>query len=147
MAKQSTIEWTNWSLLDRSPITTAPPGPPTAAILDFGWEDGWFYSIGGEYDVNDKLTVRAGVAYEESPIQDAEARLLQVPDADRIWASIGATYKWSESTLINVAYSHVFVEEADFIRYGSSPFSVQRWNSLMRLASLDAVAGCRDKQA
>lgn len=115
-----TIEWTNWSLLDRSPITTAPPGPPTAAILDFGWEDGWFYSIGGEYDVNDKLTVRAGVAYEESPIQDAEARLLQVPDADRIWASIGATYKWSESTLINVAYSHVFVEEADFIRTGSA---------------------------
>lgn len=115
-----TVEWTNWSLLDQSPVTLRVPGNPQIALLDFGWEDGWFYSIGGEYDVNDKLTVRAGVAYEESPIQDDEARLLQVPDNNRVWASVGATYKWSESTQINFGYSHVFVEEGDFIRTPAS---------------------------
>lgn len=110
-----TVEWTNWSVVDVSPVSL-PAGFPVDVAIDFGWEDGWFYSIGGEYDVSDKLTVRAGVAYEESPIQDASARLLQVPDNNRIWASIGATYDWSESIQINAGYSHVFVEDGDFIR-------------------------------
>jgi long-chain fatty acid transport protein len=109
-----TVEWTNWSLLDKSPVTLTPP--VVAPVIDFGWEDGWFYSIGGEFDVSKKLTVRAGVAYEESPIQDDSARLLQVPDDNRVWASIGATYNWSDSVQINAGYSHVFVEEGNFAR-------------------------------
>ena len=113
-----TIEWTNWSLLDVSPVTIS--GGATAALIDFGWEDGWFYSLGGEYDVSNKLTVRAGVAYEESPIQEDSARLLQVPDNNRVWASIGATYNWSDTTKLNFAYSHVFVEDGDFERRGSA---------------------------
>jgi long-chain fatty acid transport protein len=112
-----TVEWTNWSLLDQSPVNVAAL-PAGTVVLDFGWEDGWFYSLGGEYDVNEKLTVRGGVAYEESPIQDPGARLLQVPDNDRIWASVGATYNWSDSMQINAAYSHVFVEDGRFDRNG-----------------------------
>lgn len=114
-----TVEWTNWSVLGEVPVSI--PGPvliPGAApaALNANWEDGWLYSIGGEYDVSPKLSLRAGVAYEESPIQDDTSRLIQLPDADRIWASIGATYNWSESTKINVAYSHVWVEDAGIDR-------------------------------
>jgi long-chain fatty acid transport protein len=105
-----TVEWVNWSRLGVVPIQG------TGGALTFNWDDGWFFSLGAEYDVNDKLTVRAGGAYEISPIQSAESRLMQVPDADRIWASIGATYKWSEAMSLDFAYSHVFVEDASFSR-------------------------------
>ncbi len=84
--------------------------------VDLQWEDGWFFALGGEYDVNQKLTLRAGGAYEISPIQEPSQRLLQLPDADRIWASIGASYKWNETTVLDFAYSHVFVEDETFSR-------------------------------
>lgn len=39
-----------------------------------------------------------------------------MPDADRIWASIGASYKWNATTTLDFAYSHVFVEDSTFSR-------------------------------
>lgn len=115
-----TVEWTNWSVLGEVPISI--PLTPTGEFLGLSprlnanWEDGWFYSVGGEYDFSPKLSIRAGLAYEESPIQDAESRLIQLPDNDRVWASIGATYNWSETTKINLAYSHVWVKDGDIER-------------------------------
>lgn len=108
-----TVEWTNWSVFGAVPVDISP-NPPAA--LNANWDDGWLYALGGEYDVSSKLTLRAGLAYEESPIQDSESRLIQLPDNNRVWASIGATYNWSDSTKINVAYSHVWVEDGDIER-------------------------------
>lgn len=123
----ATVEWTNWSRLAEVPINDAPI--PTT--LTFNWDDGWYFALGGEYDYSEALTLRAGVAYEISPIQDASSRLVQLPDADRFWLSAGASYKvGSLFGLINdaeldFAYSHVFVEEADFVRNpASAPFPV-----------------------
>lgn len=125
-----TVEWTNWSKLGVIPITLddafglAPPGFDIAN-LDFQWEDGWFFSLGTEYDYSEKLTLRGGIAYEISPIQSDTSRLIQLPDADRIWLSAGASYHignlfgMGDST-VDLAYTHVFVEEANFDRVPSS---------------------------
>ncbi len=113
-----TVEWTNWSKLTKSPVSGT--GAIGGVTLEFDWDDGWFFALGGEYDVNDKLTLRAGGAYEISPIQDATSRLTQLPDADRIWASIGGSYKWNEAMTLDFAYSHVFVEDARFARTPSA---------------------------
>ena len=114
-----TVEWTNWSVLDDVPINL--PAPLAGAALNANWEDGWLYALGAEYDHSPKLTLRAGVAYEESPIQDDTSRLVQLPDNDRIWASVGATYKWSDTTKINIAYSHVWVDDGDIEREALLP--------------------------
>jgi long-chain fatty acid transport protein len=115
-----TVEWTNWSVLGEVPIniplTPLGAGLGLSPALNADWEDGWLYAVGGEYDVSSKLSLRAGVAYEESPIQDATSRLIQLPDNNRVWASIGATYNWSDTTKINLAYSHVWVEDGDIER-------------------------------
>lgn len=115
-----TVEWTNWSRLPELLVTcdNAIPGlcgaggPLGGAPLSLNWEDGWFFSAGVEHAYSDKLTLRAGAAYEKSPIQSAEGRTLRLPDSDRVWASIGASYKYSEWTTLDVAYSHLFVEDA-----------------------------------
>jgi long-chain fatty acid transport protein len=90
------------------------------AKLDFQWHDGWFFALGAEYDLSPKVTLRTGVAYEISPIQNASERLLQLPDADRWWASLGGTYKWSDTMSFDFAYTHIFVEDADVDRFPSS---------------------------
>lgn len=109
----ASVEWTNWSLLETVPVFVG--GAPLGAIV-FEWEDGWSYSLGGEYDVTPRLTLRGGVTFEESPIQDATSRLIQLPDSNRIWFGLGASYKWSDKTTINVSYLHVELEESRFVR-------------------------------
>jgi long-chain fatty acid transport protein len=116
------IEWTNWSRFGVIPIEgSLGLGPGFGlASLKGNWHDGWLYSVGLEYDVNQKLTVRTGVAFEKSPIQNASERLIQVPDSDRWWVSGGATYKWSEKITFDFAYTHIFFDDAPFARQNLS---------------------------
>lgn len=109
----ASVEWTNWSVLQTVPVFVG--GAPLGQIA-FEWEDGWSYSLGGEYDVTPRLTLRGGITYEESPIQDATSRLIQLPDSNRIWFGLGASYKWSEKTTLNVSYLHVELDESRFSR-------------------------------
>jgi long-chain fatty acid transport protein len=90
------------------------------------WEDGWFFSAGIEYDFSKQLTLRAGGAYEISPITEAAERVASIPDADRIWASAGFSYQLNPSTAIDFGYSHVFVDEAKVDRESLSPVAAQR---------------------
>ena len=106
-----TLEWTNWSRIDRVPIDGFP-----GAVVDARWDDGWFVSSGLDYDYSEVLTLRGGIAFERSPIQDATQRLVPLPDSDRVWLSLGVTYRYSESTTIDAGYSHVFFEDAYLTR-------------------------------
>ncbi|MGI9405832.1 MAG: OmpP1/FadL family transporter [Hyphomicrobiaceae bacterium] len=116
MRVMATFEWTNWSVFDVLEISNATPAGAATGAIDANWHDAWFASVGAEFDMTDVLTVRGGVAYEESPIQNPAERLTPVPDADRIWVSAGATYRFNEHTTFDFAYTHVFVDEARFSR-------------------------------
>lgn len=90
------VEWSGWSRIG-SPGVMQPNGSPArvggpAFKLPFEYSDGWFYSLGGEYVLNPAWTVRAGIAFEKSPITD-RVRTARLPDADRMWYSVGATFK------------------------------------------------------
>jgi long-chain fatty acid transport protein len=119
-------EWVNWSRLNVIPIELEGaflglPAGATAANLDFQWRDGWLFAIGGEYDWSPALTLRTGINYEISPVDGATTRLVQDPDSDRVWTSIGASYKSSADTRWDFSYSHVFFEDdVPFDRVGAS---------------------------
>lgn len=100
------LEWDQWSQLGTIPIVYAGSGVVPQHVT-FNYNDGWLASLGGEYKWNPNLTLRAGLAYELSPIDDANRRIT-LPDSDRIWASIGASYKISNKMSLDVAYSHLF---------------------------------------
>jgi long-chain fatty acid transport protein len=114
-----TIEWTNWSRLSEVPVAQnliTSPFAPNGLVLSAHWHDSWLFSGGLEYDVNRQLTVRGGVAFEKSPIQNATERLIQVPDSDRWWLSAGLTYALSPKIAIDLAYTHIFFDDAPFDR-------------------------------
>lgn len=122
------VEWVNWSRLGVIPIIVDAPVPAlavpagtTVANFDFRWRDGWLFSLGAEYDWSPDLTLRGGVAYEISPVDGPTTRLVQDPDSNRIWTSIGASYRWDATTRFDFAYSHVFFEnDAPFDRVPGS---------------------------
>jgi len=104
------FEWTNWSILE-TPLVLGPAGTPVTDI-PLNYDDGFFYSLGFDYRLNNRWILRAGVAYEESPI-DTEIRSTRLPDNDRIWASIGLGYQWNDKLSFDVAYTHIFAKETD----------------------------------
>lgn len=112
-----TVEWTNWSRVQQLQVFSA--GGALVDQLGIGYDDGWYFSGGLEHAYSDTLTLRGGVAYEISPASADTSRIVQVPDADRIWLSVGASYKYSEWTTLDFAYSHVFVEDENFATGGT----------------------------
>lgn len=110
-----TVEWSNWSRF--SELTLSPDLPIGDVVVPTAWEDSWFFALGAEYDYSAALTLRGGVSYELSPVGDPTQRLTSIPDNDRLWLSAGASYKWSEATTLDIAYSHIFVQDGDFVRH------------------------------
>ncbi|WP_051242355.1 OmpP1/FadL family transporter [Stappia stellulata] len=100
-----TVEWTNWSRL-RSPRVTLQANGAVAETLQFNYDDGWYFALGGEYDFNEQLTLRAGVGYELSPIDDA-IRSTRLPDNDRLWLSAGASYQVFDNLAVDLGYTYI----------------------------------------
>ena len=104
----------NWSRIGTSSAVVNSAGAPivvagTAVTVPFGYSDGWFYSAGAEYQWSDRLALRAGVAFEKSPITDS-VRTPLLPDNDRTWLSVGSTYNITPKLAVDFAYSHIFVK-------------------------------------
>ncbi len=104
------FEWDNWSRLGTVGIVSNRLGV-AVNNLPLNYKDGFLYSIGGEYDVNAALTVRAGFGYETSPI-DFSNRSVRLPDGDRYSLSVGASYRWNQQLTLNLAYSHLFLDKS-----------------------------------
>jgi len=105
------IGYTHWSSFKDLLIRYESPamGPFTRA-QDFNWDDTWFYSFGGEYRLDDQWTLRAGVAYDETPTNDI-TRTPRVPDGNRTWLSVGVGYKWSDALRFDAGYVHLWVDD------------------------------------
>jgi long-chain fatty acid transport protein len=109
-----TAEWSNWSRIGTANVLQASGAPAlvgtTPVTIAFQYKDGWFFSLGGEYQWSDRLTLRSGVAYEISPVTD-QVRVPLVPDNDRVWASIGASWQVWKGFSFDLAYSHLWVQD------------------------------------
>ena len=71
------------------------------------------YSIGANYKWNDKWTLKAGIAFDETPVKDAQNRTVRLPDNDRTWVAFGGQMKLGPSGKLDLGYSHLFIEDAD----------------------------------
>ena len=111
------VEWTNWSRFRRIPIVSQISGLPISS-LNFVYDDSWFFSGGVEYKYNQALTLRAGVAYELSPVNDTN-RTVFISDNDRLWLSAGASYQVSDKIKLDVGYTYINVNKAK-VNYGGT---------------------------
>jgi long-chain fatty acid transport protein len=101
-------EWANWSRLGSVKVK----GGPAPIELPFDYEDSWFFSGGGEFDVTERATVRAGIGYQLSPIGD-DVRTYRVPYNDALHLSGGVSYRLDERFSFDLGYTFVAVEDMD----------------------------------
>jgi long-chain fatty acid transport protein len=81
------------------------------SITDENWSNTMFYSVGGTWKVNQEWTVRGGLAYDQSAV-DEKHRTPRIPDNDRKWLSLGVSYNLSKQTTIDVGYTHLFISDS-----------------------------------
>lgn len=102
--------WTRWSRFDALVIESDAPALNSEKSQD--WDNAMRYGLGVEYSHNDKLSMRAGVAYDETPIPNAQRRTPRIADNDRKWIAFGASYAYSENLMIDAAYAHLFMSDS-----------------------------------
>ncbi len=114
-----TVQWTNWSRLQAPPIVNRVTGLPISG-LGLRYRDEWFFAAGAQYNWNQNLSLRAGIAYEMSPITD-ETRGVRVLDNNRLWLSAGAGYKINDKLAVDVGYSYLIFEKGrtDIVAVGN----------------------------
>lgn len=128
------VEWSNWSRIGTvrlyQPDGSTPATLASAAVtFPFQYKDGWFFSLGGEYVLDPAWTVRAGIAYEKSPIAD-DKRTARLPDNDRMWYSVGASYKPAsiKGLTFDAGYSFIDFKNASICMGTASGCPTNPWS-------------------
>lgn len=105
----SDIQWTHWSLFRQLNVIGA--NGQTVSSTPENWHDTWFFSLGTNYKPDDKWTLRGGIAFDQSPV-DTRYRTARIPDSNRYWLSVGASYAVSRSVELYLGYTHIFADKA-----------------------------------
>ncbi|MET3931944.1 MULTISPECIES: OmpP1/FadL family transporter [Lysobacter] len=95
---------TGWESLREVRIEFANPDPDS--VEPFNWKDTTFASLGAEYKLNESWTLRGGVAYDETPTH-IETRTPRLPDANRMWYSLGASWAATQALEVNFGYTRI----------------------------------------
>ncbi len=104
---KGTVQMNFWQTFNQISINM-PDAFATNSTIPTHWQNTWFAALGAEYRITPCITLRGGVAYDETPTRD-EYRDPRIPDSDRYWANLGATWKLNECWSFDAAYSHIFM--------------------------------------
>ena len=76
--------------------------------------------LGGEFKLNEAWILRAGVAFDETPTH-IETRTPRLPDADRMWYSIGATWQATPALEVNFGYTRIEPDSPEIDLHADAP--------------------------
>lgn len=115
-AVMADVTWTQWSSFDTLVINfdqgIGAGGTNKTSVTAEKWDDNLRYSLGTTLKTSDALTLRGGVAYDQTPISEDKYRTPRIPDNSRTWLSAGAGYAITDNVAINFGYAHLFVKES-----------------------------------
>jgi long-chain fatty acid transport protein len=106
----SDLNWINWSVFedyDFDFTVNTPYLPDKPQPRD--WEDTFAFRLGAEYWLTDQYAVRAGYAFDQSPIPDKSLGP-ELPTGDRHNLTLGFGYKRNNLS-IDLAYAHLFIKD------------------------------------
>jgi long-chain fatty acid transport protein len=110
-----TVYYTWWSALPNNQIANNLAGLPaitliTATIPQY-YNNAWTLALGGSYKVTSMVLLRAGMAYDQSPIKSTY-RNVTLPDSNKFSLSIGANVAANKQFNFDVGYMHIFASDA-----------------------------------
>lgn len=116
-AVMGSIVYTQWNIVHDLIINNAAGfqqlngGVPLSVDFPQNFRNSWTYSLGVDYVPTDKLTLRAGLGYDQTPTRNGY-RILQLPDSDRYDLAVGGHYQFSKNMGFDLGWTRVFLQRA-----------------------------------
>jgi long-chain fatty acid transport protein len=99
--------WTGWSSFKELRIEFDNPAKPDT-VQPENWKDVMRYSLGFTHQYDSQLTLRTGMAYDQTPIKNQTYRTPRIVDSNREWLSVGFGYQFAPQWKLDVGYSHLW---------------------------------------
>lgn len=118
------VSWTGWSSIPKIDVVRTSqtalyiPGVAgqtvgqVAQTLDTEFRDTWRVALGANYKLSDKLKLKFGIAYDQTPVKGASTRLVSLPDNDRTWFSFGTQWIPSKGNVLDLGVAYLYVKDA-----------------------------------
>ena len=78
-------------------------------VIAQNWRDSFAAAAGINYHWSDKLTLRTGIQFDQTPVPSSRYRHPGLADNDRWMASLGLGYRVNRNTTIDAAYSYLYI--------------------------------------
>ena len=121
LAVQYSYKYTEWKRLKS--LTAYGESGNVLFHKDEKFSNSSRYALGFSYDATDALTVRAGVAYDKNASVNHPS--ISIPDTDRMWYSLGATYRFTPNLSADFGYAHLHGKKNSFKEGLSGQFKVK----------------------
>ncbi|MCW8347617.1 outer membrane protein transport protein [Vibrio sp. ZSDZ65] len=108
-ALHSSINWTQWSSFEELKVKFNDG--TNSHIKQENWKDSYRFAVGTTYALNQKLTLRGGIAYDMSAVGD-KYRTTTIPETDRTWLSAGASYAFSKQFTLDGGLTYIMARTA-----------------------------------
>lgn len=113
------ITWTRHSRFNKANLIFGNSknvinGQSDRTTISPNWRNTYKVALGGAYQYSEPLQLRAGVAFDQSPVKSAADRLNTMPDANRLWFSVGARYAYKKRHVFDTALSYVHINSSRF---------------------------------
>ncbi|MGL5430347.1 MAG: outer membrane protein transport protein [Vibrio sp.] len=108
-ALHTSINWTEWSSFKELYANLDNNGGSTVKVEN--WKDNYRFALGATYQIQPKLALRTGIAYDISAVSDKN-RTITIPETDRTWLSLGATYDVSKQLSVDTGFTYIFAKNA-----------------------------------
>ncbi len=111
------LQYTGWGSIQELTFLRTDGSPLQSTAENF--KDAWRFAIGANYRPNAQWLFRGGLAYDQSPVQDAY-RTPRLPDADRTWLALGAKYTVNPKLWLDFGAAYIWVRGAGINDIGSA---------------------------
>ena len=101
----ATVKYTQWHRFSVFPAYSSGTGN---LDVQYRWKDAWNFALGQDYYLNENWTLRAGLAWDQSPVPNSTYRTNRIPDTDRLWTSFGVSYATGNHQF-DFGYAHLFM--------------------------------------
>jgi long-chain fatty acid transport protein len=107
-------DWVNWKTFDElnfvygASLLNAITG--TSSSVPENWKASSSFSVGADWSINNKMNLRFGYAFDQTPVTDIDFSP-RIVDNDRHFFTVGYGYNMSEKTTIDLAYGYIMVND------------------------------------
>lgn len=113
------LNWMGWGRIEALTLDFDNPAQEDA-VTALPWDDSIYVAVGASWNVDDRLTLRAGAAYDQGPARNGGA-VVAIPDGNSIWLSSGASYRVTASVLVDAALGVALTEDVDVVARTTDP--------------------------